>query len=64
LLTSPTSTRFWKPSNPWPRPSPKGVTNCATVILDKEEVVRYVKVYDIPQQRANHELIAELNKLS
>ena len=41
----------------------KGITNRATVIVDKQGVVRYVKVYDIPQQRNNRELIAELEKL-
>ncbi len=42
----------------------KGITNRATVIIDKEGVVRYVQVYDIPQQRDNSELVAELKKLS
>ena len=41
----------------------KGITNRATVIIDKQGVVRYVKLYDIPQQRANAELTAELKKL-
>lgn len=41
----------------------KGITNRATVIIDKEGVVRYVKVYDIPQQRDNQELVQALNKL-
>lgn len=41
----------------------KGITNRATVIIDKQGVVRYAKVYDIPQQRDNKELLAELNKL-
>ena len=41
----------------------KGITNRATVILDKDSVVRYLQVYDIPQQRANQELINELKKL-
>ncbi len=41
----------------------KGITNRATVIVDKQGIVRYVKVYDIPQQRANAELTAELAKL-
>ena len=41
----------------------KGITNRATVIIDKEGVVRYVKVYDIPQQRDNKELVDALNKL-
>jgi peroxiredoxin len=42
----------------------KGITNRATVILDKEGVVRYLKVYDIPQQRDNSEIVQELKKLS
>lgn len=42
----------------------KGITNRATVIVDKEGVVRYVKVYDIPQQRQNQELIEALKALS
>lgn len=42
----------------------KGIANRATVILDNEGVVRYLKVYDIPQQRDNQELVAELKKLS
>lgn len=41
----------------------KGITNRATVIIDKEGVVRYVKVYDIPQQRDNNELVQALGKL-
>jgi len=42
----------------------KGITNRATVILDKDGVVRYLKVYDIPQQRDNQEIVSELKKLS
>jgi peroxiredoxin len=42
----------------------KGITNRATVILDKEGVVRYVQVYDVPQQRNNQEIVAALKKLS
>ena len=41
----------------------KGITNRATVIIDKEGIVRYVKVYDIPQQRDNKELVDALNGL-
>jgi peroxiredoxin len=41
----------------------KGITNRATVILDKDGVVRYLKVYDIPQQRDNKEIVEELKKL-
>jgi len=42
----------------------KGITNRATVIIDKEGVVRYVQVYDIPQQRDNKEIVEVLKKLS
>ena len=41
----------------------KGITNRATVIIDKEGIVRYVKVYDIPQQRDNKELVEALSHL-
>ena len=41
----------------------KGITNRATVIVDKQGIVRYVKVYDIPQQRDNKELLAVLKSL-
>ena len=41
----------------------KGITNRATVIIDKEGMVHYVNVYDIPQQRANTELIEALGAL-
>ncbi len=40
----------------------KGITNRATVIVDKNGVVRYVQVYDIPTQRNNADLVAELRK--
>jgi mycoredoxin-dependent peroxiredoxin len=42
----------------------KGITNRATVIIDKEGVVRYVQVYDIPQQRQNQDLMKVLSTLS
>ena len=41
----------------------KGITNRATVIVDKQGTVRYVQVYDIPTQRNNADLVAELKKL-
>jgi len=41
----------------------KGITNRATVIIDKEGVVRFVKVYDIPQQRDNKELVDAIGAL-
>jgi peroxiredoxin len=42
----------------------KGITNRATVIVDKDGIVRYVQVYDIPTQRSNADLVAELQKLN
>jgi epoxyqueuosine reductase len=41
----------------------KGITNRATVIVDKQGIVRYVNVYEIPTQRSNQELVGELQKL-
>ncbi|HXE75902.1 MAG TPA: peroxiredoxin [Candidatus Xenobia bacterium] len=41
----------------------KGITNRATVILDKDGVVRFVKVYDIPTARDNAEILEALKKL-
>jgi peroxiredoxin len=40
-----------------------GITNRATVIIDKDGMVRYVKVYDIPTQRDNQELLKALEEL-
>jgi peroxiredoxin len=40
-----------------------GLTNRATVIIDKEGMVRYVKIYDIPTQRDNQELLKALEEL-
>ena len=40
-----------------------GFTNRATVIVDKEGVVRYVKTYDIPSQRDNKEIVQALEGL-
>jgi peroxiredoxin len=42
----------------------KGITNRATVIIDKQGVVRHVAVYEIPTTRNNQDLMAELKKLS
>ena len=42
----------------------KGITNRATVVIDKEGVVRYVHVNDIPQQRDNKEIEKVLQKLA
>jgi peroxiredoxin len=41
----------------------KGITNRASVIVDKQGVVRYVQVYEILSQRNNQDLVAELKKL-
>lgn len=41
----------------------KGITNRATVIVDKQGVVRYVQVYEILSQRNNQDLVNELKKL-
>ena len=43
--------------------SDQGITNRATVIVDKEGWVRYLQVYDIPQQRENSELLRVLEDL-
>ena len=40
-----------------------GITNRATVIIDKEGIVRYVKVYEIPTVRDNEELLKALEGL-
>lgn len=40
-----------------------GITNRATVIIDKDGIVRYVKIYDIPTQRDNEELLKALEEL-
>lgn len=41
----------------------KGITNRATVIIDKSGVVRHVEVHDIPQQRDNKSLLQVLSGL-
>jgi peroxiredoxin len=41
----------------------KGITNRATVIIDKQGVVRHVAVYEILSMRSNQDLMAELKKL-
>lgn len=40
-----------------------GITNRATVIIDKDGIVRYVKVYDIPTVRDNEVLLKTLEEL-
>jgi len=42
----------------------KGISNRASVIIDRQGVVRYVQVYEILSQRNNQDLVAELKKLS
>ena len=42
----------------------KGITNRASVIVDKQGVVRYVKVYEILSPRSNQELVEELRKMA
>ena len=42
----------------------KGITNRATVIIDKNGVVRHVAVYEILSTRNNQDLMAELKELS
>ena len=42
----------------------KGITNRATVLIDKEGIVRHVAVYEILSTRSNQDLVAELKKLS
>ncbi len=44
--------------------SDKGITNRATVIIDKQGIVRYVQVYEILSQRNNQDLVNELKKLN
>ena len=44
--------------------SDKGITNRATVIVDKQGIVRYVQVYEILSQRNNQDLVNELKKLN
>ena len=41
----------------------KGITNRATVLIDKEGIVRHVAVYEILSTRSNQDLVAELKKL-
>ncbi len=43
--------------------SDKGITNRATVIVDKQGVVRHVAVYEILSTRSNQDLVAEIKKL-
>jgi peroxiredoxin len=42
----------------------KGITNRATVIVDKNGIVRHVQVYEILSPRNNQDLVNELKKLN
>ena len=42
----------------------KGITNRATVVIDKEGIVREVVVHDIPQQRSNASIVETLKKIA
>jgi peroxiredoxin len=42
----------------------KGIDARATVIVDKEGIVRYVEVYDIPSQRDNAKLLQALKSIA
>ena len=42
----------------------KGITARATVIIDREGIVRHVEIYDIPQQRDNKKLLETLKKIA
>jgi peroxiredoxin len=44
--------------------SDKGISNRASVVVDKKGTVRYVRIYDIPQQRDNQELVEALSQLA
>ena len=43
--------------------SDMGIASRATVIVDREGIVRYVQVYDTPQQRENSEILKILENL-
>ena len=42
----------------------KGITNRATVVIDREGVVRHVTVHDIPEQRSNAMIVDALKKIA
>jgi peroxiredoxin len=44
--------------------SDKGISARATVVVDKQGVVRYVKTEEIPQTRNNADIVAALSKLN
>ena len=42
----------------------KGITSRATVVIDKEGIVRHVTVHDIPEQRSNTAIVDALKKIA
>ena len=42
----------------------KGISNRATVIIDKQGIVRHVSVYEILSARNNQDLVAELQNMN
>jgi peroxiredoxin len=42
----------------------KGITNRATVVIDREGIVRQVTVHDIPEQRSNAAIVDALKKIA
>ena len=42
----------------------KGISARATVVVDKQGIVRYVKAEEIPQARNNKDILAALSKMS
>ena len=41
----------------------KGITNRATVVLDRDGVVRHITVHDIPEQRSNTTILQALKQI-
>jgi len=42
----------------------KGITSRATVVIDKQGIVRHVAVHDIPEQRSNTAIVEALKKIA
>src|SRR5262249_29087230 len=42
----------------------KGITNRATVLIDKDGIVRQVMLHDIPEQRSNAVIVEALKKIA
>ena len=42
----------------------KGITSRATVVIDREGIVRHVVVHDIPEQRSNAAIVEALKKIA